>query len=134
MGEQNVDVVARWAEALRRGDLGEEHWGADPEIVNAEGWVLEATYRGQDGLRRWWDDLAEAFSEFKMEIEEITPLDEKRVLTVQRFVGQFRVTGIPIDARWASVITVKAGRIVHAVGYFTKKQALSASQRGSAEA
>jgi ketosteroid isomerase-like protein len=62
-----------------------------------------------------------------MEIEEITPLDEERVLTVQRFVGQFRVTGIPNDADWASVITVKAGRIVHAIGYFTKEQALRAS-------
>jgi ketosteroid isomerase-like protein len=123
-----TEVVARWAEALRRGDLGEEFWGPDLEIVNAEGWVLGGvTYRGHDGLRQWWHDLAEAFSEFKMEMEEITPLDEERVLTVQRFVGQFRLTEIPIDARWASVITVRAGRIVHAIGYFTKEQALQAS-------
>jgi ketosteroid isomerase-like protein len=126
-GDANTEVVARWADALRRDDLGEELWSPDLEIVNAEGWVLEATYRGHDGLRQWWHDLAEAFSDFRMEIEEITLLDEERVLTVQRFVGQFRVTGIPIDADWASVITIRAGRIVHAIGYLTKEQALRAS-------
>jgi ketosteroid isomerase-like protein len=84
MGEQNVGVVARWAEAIQRGDLAEELWDADLEIVNAKGWALEATYRGHDGLRRWWSDLAEAFSDFAMEVEEITPLDEERFLTVQR--------------------------------------------------
>jgi ketosteroid isomerase-like protein len=130
MGEQNVGVVARWAEAIQRGDLAEELWDADLEIVNAKGWALEATYRGHDGLRRWWSDLAEAFSDFAMEVEEITPLDEERFLTVQRFVGHFRATGIPFDAPWASVLRVRAGRIVHAVGYLTKGRALRAVERG----
>ena len=125
MGDQNADVLARWAETMRRGDLAEELWDEDLEIVNAEGWVVEATYRGYDGLRRWWGDLAEAFADFTMEVEEITPLDGERFLTVQRFVGHFRATGIPIDAQWASVVTVRAGRIVQAVGYLTKGRALS---------
>lgn len=131
MEERDVEVVARWAEAIRRGDLAEELWDTDLEIVNAKGWVLEATYCGHDGLRRWWGDLAEAFSDFAMEVEEITPLDEERFLTVQRFVGHFRVTGIPFDARWASVITVRAGRIIQAVGYLTKGRALKAFESGS---
>jgi hypothetical protein len=62
-----------------------------------------------------------------LEFEEMTPLDEERVLTTQRWVGHFRHTGIPIDGSWASVITVRDGRIVHAVGYLTKKQAVRAS-------
>jgi ketosteroid isomerase-like protein len=134
MGERNLGVVARWAEAIQHGDLAEDLWDADLEIVNEEGWAVEATYRGHDGLRRWWDDLAEAFSDFAMEVEEITPLDEERFLTVQRFVGHFRVTGIPFDERWASVITVRAGRIIGAVGYLSKGRALRAFERGSAEA
>jgi len=134
MEERNAEVVVRWCEAIERGDLGEELWDADLEIVNAEGWALEATYRGHDGLRRWWSDLEEAFSDFAMEVEEITPFDDERVLTVQRFVGRFRATGIPFDGPWASVITVRAGRIVHAVGYLTKGRALRALERGSAEA
>lgn len=133
MGERDVGVVARWAEAIRHGDLAEELWDPDLEIVNAEGWVVEATYRGHDGLRSWWGDIAEAFSDFAMEVEEIMPLDNERFLTVQRFVGHFRATGIPFDARWASVLTVRAGRIVQAVGYLTKGRALKALKGGSGE-
>jgi len=132
MQERNVEVVARWWEAVRRGDLGEELWAEDLEIVNAEGWALEATYRGHDGLRRWWNDLAEAFSELTLEVDEIAALDEEHVLTVQRFVGQFRHTKLPFEGPWASVVTVTAGRIRSAVGYLTKGRALRAFERGSA--
>jgi hypothetical protein len=61
MGEQNVGVVARWAEAIQRGDLAEELWDAD-------------------------------------------------------------------------LLTVRAGRIVHAVGYLTKGRALTAIERGTGAA
>jgi ketosteroid isomerase-like protein len=131
MSERNEEVAARWAEAIQRGDLAEELWDSDLEIVNAEGSVLESTYRGHEGLHRWWADLAEAFSDFAMEVEEIRPLDEEHFLTVQRFVGHFRTTGIQFDAPWASVITVGDGRISRAVGYLSKGRALKALERDS---
>jgi ketosteroid isomerase-like protein len=127
MAEQIVEVVERWAEALRRGELAEEIWDENAEIVNAEGWVLDVTYRGREGVRKWWDDIAEAVSDLVLDFEEITALDHERVLTAQRFVGHFRTTGIPVDVTWASVITVRSGRIVHAIGYLTKNQALEAT-------
>jgi ketosteroid isomerase-like protein len=131
MGERNRAVLDRWAEAIRRGDLAQELWDPDLEIVNAKGWALESTYRGYEGLHRWWADLAEAFSDFTMDVEEITPLDDERFLTVQRFIGHFRHTEIPFDARWASVITVRGGRIAQAVGYVSERRALRALERES---
>ena len=122
----NLEIVKRWGEAIQRGDLAQELWAADLEIVNAEGWAIEATYHGYEGLHRWWSDLAEAFSDFAMQVEEIIPVDDERVLTVQRFIGPFRTTGIPFDAPWASVVTVKGGRITRAVGYLSKHRALAA--------
>jgi ketosteroid isomerase-like protein len=126
MGERSVEIIARWAEAIRHGDPAEELWGANLEIVNAEGWPLEATYHGHDGLRRWWRDLEEACSDLTLEFEEITPIDEERVLTAQRWAGTFRATGLPCDGAWASIMTVRDGRIVRAVGYLTKRRALRA--------
>jgi ketosteroid isomerase-like protein len=131
MGDQNLDVLASWAERVARGDLAEELWDPDLEIVNAEGWALEATYRGREGLRRWWSDVEEAFSDFGMEVDEVTQLDEEHFLTVQRFVGHFRATGIPFDGRWASLLTVRAGRIVRAVGYLTRGRAVRAFESGA---
>jgi ketosteroid isomerase-like protein len=126
MSQENVEIVRRWAEAIGRGDLAKALWAPDLEIVNAEGWALEATYRGYEGLRRWWNDLEEAFSDFAMRVEEITPVDGERFLTEQRFIGHFRQTGIRFDAPWASVVTVKEGRITRAVGYVSKRRALKA--------
>ena len=126
MAEDSLEVVGRWAEAIQRGDLADDLWDPDLEIVNAEGWALEATYRGHDGLHRWWNDLEEAFSEFRLEVEEVAPIDAERVLTTQRFVGRFRTTDIPFDGAWASVLTVRDGRIVQAVGYLSKRRAMRA--------
>ena len=124
--DANLKIVRRWGEAIERGDLAEDLWTPDLEIVNAEGWALEATYHGYEGLRRWWHDLEEAFSDFGMLVEEITPVDDGRVLTVQRFIGHFRTTGIAFDASWASVLTLRDGRIAQALGYRSKRLALRA--------
>jgi ketosteroid isomerase-like protein len=129
--EASLEIMKRWAEAIQRGDLAEELWAPDLEIVNAEGWALEATYHGYEGLHRWWNDLAEAFSDFEMRVEEITPVDDERFLTTQRFLGHFRKTGIRFDAPWASVVTVRGGRITRAVGYRSKRRALRALEPGT---
>ena len=134
MSQENVEIVRRWAEAIGRGDLAEALWAPDLEIVNAEDWALEATYRGYEGLRRWWNDLEEAFSDFAMQVERITPVDGERLLTEQRFIGHFRKTGIRFDAPWASIITVKDGRITSAVGYVSKRRALKAVGRSEQDA
>jgi ketosteroid isomerase-like protein len=63
-----------------------------------------------------------------MQVEEITPVDDQRFLTVQRFLGHFRTTGIAFDAPWASVLTMREGRIARAVGYRSKRRALLALQ------
>ena len=120
MSQEGLEVVRRWGEAIERGNLAAALWAPDLEIVNAKGWALEATYRGYEGLRQWWNDLDEAFSDFAMRVESITPVDGERVVTEQRFVGHFRQTGIRFDAPWASVVTVKDGRITSAVGYLSK--------------
>jgi ketosteroid isomerase-like protein len=128
-----ADVVRRWFDGMARGELDLQLCHPEMRIENAKGWVIETTYTGREGARRWWDDLAEAFSDFRLELGELTPIDDERVLTTQRFHGHFRKTGIELDAPWASVITVRDGLMVEAVGYFTKGQAMRAAGVGVAE-
>ena len=107
-----------------------EHWAEDVEIVNAAGWVIETAYHGHEGLRRWWEDLAEAFADFRMELVDAEDLDDGRVLTTQRLKGTFRSTGIPFDGLWASILHVREGRIARAEGYLSKGRALRAASKG----
>ncbi len=124
---QQANVVRRGFEEMRSGEYEGGVWHPDVEVVNAAGWVIETSYRGHDGLRRWWADLAEAFHGFGIELDEVIEVDDERVLTTQRFLGRFRATGLPFDGAWASILWVRDGKIVRAEGHLTKGRALRAA-------
>ena len=102
-------------------------WDPEVEVINAEGWVIQTTYRGHEGLRRWWADLAEAFGDFDIELDDVMEIDEERVLTTQRFVGHFRTTDIPFNGAWASILWIRDGRVVRAQGFLSKRRAMRAA-------
>ena len=123
----NLDIVRQGFDEMGNKEYEGGVWGPDVEVINAEGWVIETVYRGHEGLRRWWEDLAEAFGDFRIVLEEALEVDEERVLTTQRFVGRFRATEIPFDGPWASILWVRDGRIVRAQGHLSKRRAMRAA-------
>ncbi len=129
MEDRNAEAVARWAQAAGRGDVAVDLWHPEAVIVNAEGWAVEATYEGHDGVQRWWADIAEAFSDVVIAVDGIERLDADTFLTEQRLTGHFRTTGIQMDAPWASVVTVQDGRIKRAEGFMSRARALQALGR-----
>jgi ketosteroid isomerase-like protein len=126
MASEAADVVRRWFQGMAEGELGVELWGREARIENAEGWVVEAEYFGHAGVRKWWHELDEAFVDLRLVLDDLTQVDEEHVVTTQHFAGRFRTTGIPVKGPWASVLTVRDGRIAQATGYFTKADALAA--------
>ncbi len=127
MAADNLEIVRRAFEDLRSGEYEGGSWDPEVEVVNAAGWVIETSYRGHSGLRQWWDDLAEAFGDFRIELDDAMDVDGERVLTTQRFVGHFRATEIPFDGPWASILWIRDGRIVRAEGHLSKRRALRAA-------
>jgi ketosteroid isomerase-like protein len=125
MSQENLEIVRRAFEEMGGDEFSA--WDPDVEIINAEGWVIETTYRGHEGLRQWWDDIAEAFGDFRIELEEVMAVDEERVLTTQRFIAHFRTTEIPFDGYWASIIWVRNGKVVRGHGHLSKRRALRAA-------
>ena len=83
-------------------------------------------FHGHDGLRRWFQDFAEAFEDIHFEVLDYTALDAQRVLTKIRSQGHFRETGLPIDLRWVCMSSVRNGKVVHAAGYLSAREALKA--------
>jgi ketosteroid isomerase-like protein len=124
---RNREVVRRGFEELRRGEYEGGVWHPDVEVVNAAGWVIETSYRGHDGLRRWWADLADAFDDFGIELDEVIEVDEERVLTTQRFIGRFRATGLPFDGAWASILWIRDRKVVRAEGHLSRRRAMRAA-------
>jgi ketosteroid isomerase-like protein len=127
MAGDNLAIVRRAFDELLRREYEGGVWDPEVEINNAAGWVIETDYHGYAGLRRWWEDLAEAFDDFGLELDEVIEIDEERVLTTQRFVGHFRSTDIEFDGPWASILWVREGKIVRAQGHLSKRRAMRAA-------
>jgi ketosteroid isomerase-like protein len=125
MSQDKLEIARRAFDEMGGEEFGA--WDPDVEIINAEGWVIETTYRGHEGLRRWWEDLAEAFGDFRIVLEEVMNVDEERVLTTQRFVAHFRTTEIAFDGPWASILWIRDEKVVRAHGHLSKRRALRAA-------
>ncbi len=49
------------------------------------------------------------------ELVDAIDVGDERVMTVQRIVGRFRLTGIEVDHVWGAVVSVRQGKIASAV-------------------
>lgn len=128
--DENLEVARRWFAAMAEGNQNVELWHPECLIENAEGWVIETTYSGRDGARRWWNDLAEAFTDLRVFLDDAVPIDSERVLTTQHFKGRFRTTGIDFHGPWASILTFRDGLVIRATGFMTERQARRAAGLG----
>lgn len=104
----------------------------DPQI-EISNWAespVPGPYLGHDGVRQWWQDVSDSFSDVRFEVQAVERIDDERVLTSQRLVGTFRLTGIELDHLWGSIISVRDGKILSAVGYISPSRARRAAGDG----
>jgi hypothetical protein len=50
---------------------------------------MTGPYLGHEGVRRWWDDIADAFENLHYELPELVDVDEDRVVTSSASSGDF---------------------------------------------
>ena len=126
MSRENVEVVRRSFEAWQRDDL--ETWLScqDPAIEwdvavrQVEG--AGSVYRGVEGTREGWA----AFRDFQVELRELRDVDEQRVLVLGDVHYRGPASGIELESPLAEIFTVRDGKIVQIVDYFTYEEALEA--------
>jgi ketosteroid isomerase-like protein len=127
MPAESAETVRRWFSRLADGDAGVDLCAPDVRVDNVAEFPITGPYHGHDGVRRWWSDLGDAVDDLRVELDELVEVDEERTLTTQRVVGRFRHTGIELDALWASIVSVRGGKIVRAVGYGSRRRAFRAA-------
>ena len=112
MSRENVEVVRRGFEAMSRGDLSQVLAIIHPDFevsVPAELSPEPDTYRGHEGIRRY-------FRSFEAEMEEIRFLPERfwevddMVVVAVRLTAKGKSTGIPVEQLTGQVWTVVDGR------------------------
>jgi ketosteroid isomerase-like protein len=129
VSQQDVEFVRRAMQAWNRTDIDELIPLSDPEVefVSIFAGMEGRTYRGYDGLRRYFADMADAWSEFHRELEEVIDAGEDRVVVFFRLRGTARASGVPVDERVTTVFQLREGRLHRMVVYRDRDEALVAA-------
>ena len=84
------------------------------------------TYRGRDGLTRFWTEMQEAWERFSPEMVEVFECGPDRLITLDVVRARGKGSGIDMEARGAMLWTVQNGKIVRVKMFQTKEDALQA--------
>jgi ketosteroid isomerase-like protein len=127
MSQENVRIVER---VLRASSSEEIDAVVALHHPDWEGFVprefpMAGSWRGRDGLRRFYADWFEAFEEFHVEPEEFIDGDDAVVVTV-RYRGRGRGSGIVVTDHWVYAYRLREGLISAWRPYRDRAQALEA--------
>ena len=132
MSRENVEVVRRGLEAHHSDNLEAridellDFWDPYCEYTSVTAAVDPHTYRGHDGMRRYLSDVSQRWAEWRAEPEEVSEIGPDTVLATFRFHAVGKDSGVPIEARLASVFVLSQGRLFRGHTYPSREEALEA--------
>jgi ketosteroid isomerase-like protein len=128
LASKNVETVHRLIEAINAADLEAILAVYDPDVdfkpLRAP---IQGAYAGHAGLREWWADTQENFTEFQLQPAEIRDIGSERVLAVGNLHLRGKGSGVEADVPSASLIAFRDGLIVALKDYGDREKALAAA-------
>src|SRR3954451_19290085 len=108
MAQENVEIVRAWAQAFNRRDTDALADLASPsfELVPYLSSLIETTtYRGHDGLRRYFEDADSAWEVIEARLEEVREFGDHFVAAGELH-GKGRASGLDVvlPLAWAGAI------------------------------
>jgi ketosteroid isomerase-like protein len=130
--EELEELVRKGIETYNRRDV-EAHLSLwDPECewlpfltAGTEG---ENAYRGHDGIRRWFRDTDEMFSEVKWEVQEVRDLGDDRGVILGTIRARGRVSGAEVSSPLGQLFELRDGRILRGRAYPSHEETLAAAE------
>ena|SRR5690242_641097 len=129
MSQENVEVVRRFARTWANRDFEAAmdcvHDEIEIDWTNSIGPFI-GTYKGHAEVRGLWNQIMEAWDEFRPEIVEVVESGPERLVTLDRVQARGVQSGIAIESTSATLWTVTEGRIAQMKMFQTKREALKA--------
>ena len=133
MSQENVEVVRQVIEANRSGDpdatLKLAVALSDPKVefrsVLAD--VEGATYRGHDGIGRYFNDMTESWQEWHNEAGEVLEIAPDTVFTEVQFRAIGKDSGVTVEGHNAVVFVLSEGKVMRVHSYQSRDEALEAA-------
>jgi ketosteroid isomerase-like protein len=129
MPNTNIELVRSGMEAWDREDMPALIALCDPDVefVSIFAGMEGRTYRGYDGLREYFADMSDTWTEFHRDIEEMIDAGDDRVVVFFRLRGIARGSGVPVDERVTTVFRLRNGLLHRMVVYRDREEALEAA-------
>ncbi len=102
-------------------------WDPNCEYTSVVAAVERRTYRGHVGLRRYIDDMADSWADWRSEPEEVVDAGPDTVFATIRTRTTGKQSGVALEARLAFVAVLSEGKIVRARTYHDRAEALEAA-------
>jgi ketosteroid isomerase-like protein len=129
MSQENVELVRTAMESfnLEGVDAIAEQIDPDFETTTPASLSVEPdTYRGPEGVRRWFDAWEGTMDEVRFDVDELVDAGD-RVVAVSRMVARSHTTGLELEQAVVRVWTLRDGRAVRLDPYATRAEALRAA-------
>ncbi len=126
MSEENVEIVRRAYDALSQRDFNTFRALHDPDVeltpLRPEG----ATYRGHDGVRRYWDELFDVFPDFNVEIDDVREVGDLMLISAH-IRGHGMGSDVPSSNRYGNSASSVPGGSLWWRSFPSRSEALEAA-------
>jgi ketosteroid isomerase-like protein len=136
MNQTNADLVRQGFEAMGEGDVEALLPFIHPDFEATTPPALAAepdTYRGADGIRRYFDSFYEAMDRVNFEPHDFIPVGE-RVVVPLTLRARGRTTGIETAQDIVLIWDLKDGKAIRIEVYATLEEAMAAARSGPSDA
>ena len=131
MSEENIEIAKGFFDALtREGPLEaiDAYCTDDIDYRAAEGAIDDrGPIHGKAALRTFVQDWLDTFDEVQWEPQELIDAGADQVVTVVRFSGRAKVSGIDSELTYAELSTIRDGKIAQGRQYWNRDEALEAA-------
>lgn len=124
MAASNVEIVRAAYDAFGRGELDAVLDFCDPDIVIRDPERTGTTFRGIEGLRRFWEEWFENWQEYLVEPNEFEEHGDQ-VLVRAAQIGRGKLSGVEIRQDLFNVFRLRDGRVVEYRLYSDRDMALA---------
>jgi ketosteroid isomerase-like protein len=122
---ESEDVARRFAVAVTSGDSEAGVSLCHPEIqFDSVLGISGRAYIGHDGIRQYFEDVASAWKEWRVEVERVNEAADGRVAIVMTMHARGKGSGVSVAERTAHIWTLRDGKLFHNEPYREPDQAL----------
>ena len=123
---ENAELVRKALVGFGREDIS-LYWAEDCLVIAPDEWPEAEELTSRAAWKRQIARLEDPWEETHIDVDDLEPLDEGRVLVAFRYVATGAGSGIPLEMPMGAIYTVRDGMIVHTHFYNSPEAARAAA-------